>query len=1103
MQTQLQIMSTYTLLKSTITIDKLVQAAKERGYKAIALTDHNVLYGAIEFYEKSLKAGLNPILGLTLDIESLSEEVKTARIVLLAKNEEGFKELIKLSTKVMTDEKPITMEYLKSECNQVIAITPGVTGEIEQLLLSGDFEKAENIIDQYSEVFEALYLGYTFQSSLSPIQQDLIKLSERSNSDLVAFDAVEYLDKEDAFATDVLRTIGANEIIELDKVLEQEKSLLSAWDRTKQYEDAGLTKLAKTADQIASQISINLTLGKPVLPKFPIPKGRETDEYLSELCRQAADKKIGEVTSEYQNRLEKELTIISKMGFSDYFLIVWDLMRYAHSQKIITGSGRGSAVGSLVSYVLEITDVDPIRYGLLFERFLNEERYSMPDIDLDFPDNKREQILAYVNKKYGTQHVAQIATFGTFAAKMAVRDSGRVFGLTTKDLKRWSDAIPTSLGMTLTKALKESSKLQSLLKESEQNRKIYDTAKKLEGLPRHVSTHAAGVVISDELLVNSVPLQLGSGELSLTQFAMADVEKMGLLKMDFLGLKNLTILSDCIQFTNVQTHQSISLSNIPLNDPETLDLFKNGDTNGIFQFESPGIKRVLRKLEPSDIEDVVAVNALYRPGPMEQIDTFIARKKGNEAIIYPHDDLEEILNVTYGIMVYQEQVMKVASKLAGYSLAEADMLRRAISKKIRSEIDTGRKQFVNGAIKKGYTEETAKDVYHYIEQFANYGFNRSHAVAYSMVAYQLAYFKSHYPAAFYAALMKASSNNKTKLQEYVLEAKKRGVEMIGPDINLSSYTFSMYNGSILFGLDVIKGLRRDLIYSIYKTRKDTGPYKDIIDFIGKLENKWRKETYIKPLIFAGAFDQLNYNRGTIMHSLEAIINSVTMSNGNMELFESLSPKIERVEDISLEEKLDQEFEVTGFYLSSHPSEQYNKYREAFKAEFIADAKANRIMKFIGTVKAIKTIQTKKGEPMSFVELTDQTGVCSLTLFPEQHRKYIKHFSKGEIILVEGKVENDQKEIKILVRKIENVKNLKEAKQNKKLYLKFKSIRENEELFRNVQSILRLHPGDVSVVVFDASTDQKHLLKRTYYTDGTKEVIDELKEILGEKKVVLQ
>lgn len=1103
MKTQLQITSTYTLLQSTITIDKLVAAAKKRGYTSVALTDHNVLYGAVGFYEKAKKAELNPILGLRLDIESLNDPEQTVQIVLLAKNEAGFRQLITLSTKVMTEEKAVKLEFLKKYNDQLIAITPGLNGEIEQLLTTGETEKAEQVLSQYKEIFDQIYLGFSLHSTVSTIQKELISLSKKSSVSPVAFDAVEYLDKEDAFATDVLKTIGANETIDLIKELDDENSLLTASERTERYSQIGLTEVANKADEIAAQVSINLTLDQPVLPKFPIPKDRETDEYLFELCRQSLEKKVGNVSQVYKDRLKKELGIISKMGFSDYFLIVWDLMKYAHNQNIVTGSGRGSAVGSLVSYVLNITDVDPIQYGLLFERFLNEERFSMPDIDLDFPDNKREQILSYVNKKYGDRHVAQIATFGTFAAKMAVRDSGRVFGLTTKDLKRWSDAIPTSIGMTLTKALKESTKLKSLIEESEQNRKIYETATKLEGLPRHVSTHAAGVVISDDPLTHSVPLQLGNGELSLTQFTMSDVEKVGLLKMDFLGLRNLTILSDCVQFANMQTSSPISLSNIPLNDSKTLEVFQKGDTNGVFQFESPGIKRVLKKLGPTDIEDVVAVNALYRPGPMEQIDTFIARKKGNEPIAYPHDDLEDILDVTYGIMVYQEQVMKVASKLAGYSLAEADMLRRAISKKIRKEIDSGRKQFVNGATQKGYTQETAEKVYHYIEQFANYGFNRSHAVAYSMVAYQLAYFKAHYPAAFYAALMKASSNNKAKLQEYVVEAKKRGVDMLGPDINTSSYTFSLHNGTIQFGLDIIKGLRRDLVYSIYKTRKEIGPYKDIIDFIGRLDNKWRKETYIKPLIYAGAFDQLSQNRGTIIHSLDGIIDSVNMSNGNMELFESLAPRIEAVNDLSLEEKLDQEFEVTGFYLSNHPSEQYNQYRESQKADFIADAKSNKIMKFIGTIKSVKTIQTKRGEPMSFVELTDQTGSCSLTLFPEQHRKFIKLFTKGETVLAEGKVESDTNGLKVLVRNILNLKEIKETTKSKTLYLKLESIKENEELFRSVQSILHQYPGDIPVVVFDASTDQKHLLKKAYSTDGSEGSLSELKRILGEKQVVLQ
>ncbi|WP_341868486.1 DNA polymerase III subunit alpha [Marinilactibacillus kalidii] len=1102
MHTKLHVMSTYSLLKSTTTIERLVSSAKERGYTSLALTDHNVLYGAIGFYEKAKAAGLKPIIGLKLDIEPIFLD-QPCQIILLAKNEKGFRRLIELSTKVMTDEQPVPLKVIQSSTENLIAITPGITGEVETLLDMDHKDDAMKVLNAYEQTFETIYIGYTMHSSLDAVKKQLEQLALDSKLQLIASDEVAYIDRSDAFATNVLKTIGANETIDLDKKVNDDQYLLSAHETEELYRSAGYTAVLERADEVADQINIEITLGQPVLPKFPLPENRETDEYLYELCKNALNKKINTVTQVYLDRLDKELGIISKMGFSDYFLIVWDLMKYAHSKNIVTGSGRGSAVGSLVSYVLNITDVDPIAYGLLFERFLNEERYSMPDIDLDFPDNKREQILLYVNQKYGNQHVAQIATFGTFAAKMALRDSGRVFGLTTQELKKWSDAVPSSLGMTLKKAIKESSKLQLMVKESDQNKLIYDTATKLEGLPRHVSTHAAGVVISDKPLTQSVPLQNGNSALSLTQFAMGDVEKVGLLKMDFLGLKNLTILSDCLQFAKKQTGNDFTFSDIPLNDEKTLKLFRNGETNGIFQFESPGIKRVLRKLGPTDIEDIVAVNALYRPGPMEQIDTFIARKKGQEEIRYPHNDLESILDVTYGIMVYQEQVMKVASQLAGYSLAEADILRRAISKKISSQIDSGRKQFIQGALNKGYEEETAAQVYHYIEQFSNYGFNRSHAVAYSMVAYQLAYFKAHYPAAFYAALMKASSNNKTKLQEYVLEARKRQVYLNGPDINKSHYSFSLNDNTIQFGLDVIKGLRRDLVYAIYRERQDHGQYTDLVNFISRLDKKWRKETYIEPLILAGAFDALSYNRGTLIYSIEGIINSVQMSDGNMELFESLAPRIEEKEDIDDETKLDQEFEVTGFYFSEHPSERYNKFRKPYKIDYIADAKIGKIMRFLGIIKSVKTIQTKRGEPMSFVELTDQTATCSLTLFPEQHRKFIKTLKKDTPVLVEGKVESDKERHKLLVRKVELADALKEKESQKTLYLKIDSLENNVELFQTVQALLREHAGETPVLVYDSHTGKKQLLKSTFFIEETEKLLSGIKKILGSENVVLR
>lgn len=1098
---QLQVMSSYTLLQSTITIDSLIEAAKNRGYDAIALTDRNVLYGAVEFYEKAKSAGIKPIIGLTLDIKGIQNEEETYPLVLLAKNKAGYQQLVALSTQYMMNQKGVSSETVITNCSDLIAITPGKEGEIETLLINGKESDAKEVADYWETGLENFNIGIQLHEEL----QDLHSKLTDFQVPLVAMNDVQYIDQDDAFAAKVLHTIDEGGQISLkDETIDRTHNLPEAEEMFNRFSEKGLKGVAEQTIIIAEDIAIELTLNQPVLPKFPIPADQETDEFMRTLCFEMLERRVSQVDKTYKDRLEKELTIISKMGFSDYFLIVWDLMAYAHSENIITGSGRGSAAGSLVSYVLEITDVDPIKYDLLFERFLNEERFTMPDIDLDFPDNKREKILHYVNNKYGSDHVAQIATFGTFAAKMSIRDAGRVFGLSTKELKNWSNAIPSALGMTLSKALKESDALRKLIQLDEKNRLIYDTAVRIEGLPRHVSTHAAGVVISDTPLIQSVPLQQGSGELSLTQFTMNDIEKVGLLKMDFLGLKNLTILADCLRFVPFEKDGAkMKLSDIPLNDQETMRVFKRADTNGIFQFESDGIKRVLSRMSPTDVEDIIAVNALYRPGPMEQIDVFIQRKKGKQPITYPHDDLKEILEVTYGVMVYQEQVMKVASKLAGYSLAEADMLRRAISKKIKKEIDSGRKQFIAGALKKGYTEETASEVYNYIERFANYGFNRSHSVAYSMVAYQLAYFKAHYPASFYAALMKSTSHNKLKLREYVLEAKKRDVKIKGPDINVSDYSFTLKQGAIQFGLDTIKGLRRDFVHHIWEIRKKDGNFQDLIDFLHRIQDKWRKNSTILPLLLSGAFDHLGENRGTLLRSLDSIIDSLEMSSGNTELFEMFTPRMEEIDDLPLEEKLDQEFEVTGFYFSGHPSEQYSHLRKSHKLSFIADAKEKQNMRFLGVVKSTKTIQTKRGEPMSFAEITDASATCSLTLFPEQHRRFIKTFKKNDTVMVEGKIEQAGDEPKMIVRRLIKAKELEEKKENQTLFIKFESIKEQNEVFQEIQAILVQHHGSVPVVVYDAQTDERLQLKSAYFTNGSDEALHALKKCLGNENVVLK
>lgn len=579
-------------------------------------------------------------------------------------------------------------------------------------------------------------------------------------------------------------------------------------------------KALAESGEIAARCHAEIDMHQQLLPRFPLPKGEEAATVLRETAYRGLKARGLDEQPEYQERLSYELNVITEMGFADYFLIVWDVMKYAREHDILTGPGRGSAAGSLVSYALQITDVDPILYNLLFERFLNPERVTMPDIDLDFPDNKRDEVISYVVAKYGEQHVAQIGTFGTLAAKAAIRDTARTFGLNSVQLSEWAKLIPSTLGITLEKALKDNPRLEKHIHFSRKNEMIWEIACAIEGLPRHISTHAAGIVISDEPLVDQVPLQKGSQDALLTQYAMGDLEQIGLLKMDFLGLRNLNLLDRVLRAVNYNRKLKLTLKDIPLNDELTLQLFKRGDTTGVFQFESDGIRRVLRNLEPTSFEDIVAVDALYRPGPMEQIDTFIARKHGRQTISYPHKDLKSILEVTYGVIVYQEQIMQVASTMAGFSLGEADLLRRAVSKKKADVLNEQREKFVSGAKQKGYQEQSAQEVYDLILRFANYGFNRSHAAAYSKIAFQLAYLKAHFPAEFMAALLSSVFGNDAKIGQYVSEAKKYGIKMLAPSINSSHYYFQVEgNTSIRYSFRVIRKVPNKFILELLEERK--------------------------------------------------------------------------------------------------------------------------------------------------------------------------------------------------------------------------------------------------------------------------------------------
>lgn len=1105
----LQVISAYSLLKSTISIEQLVITAKERGYTAIALTDHNVMYGAVDFYKACKKHGIKPIIGMVLAFEGAIDKQQDYSLVLLAKNTAGYKNLMRLSSEKMLEKtNKLNIEQIKKYSKDLIAVTPGMDGEVESLLLKEEMDQAQAAAAAYRSVFEKehFFFGIQLQPELVPIQENVISLAKQLQIPTAALGDIRYLDPADDFSTKVLRAIDSGEKISLTSspTMEGPYSLPNSEQVAAQFKAAGLQKAVEQTVKIAEMTHIDIELHQQLLPKYPLPAQTDTKRYLEERCFEGLEQRKPNSAQEYQDRLNYELSIIHKMGFEDYFLIVWDLMAYAHQVNIVTGAGRGSAAGSLVAYVLGITDVDPIEYDLLFERFLNEERYTMPDIDLDFPDNRREEMLQYVKTKYGQEHVAQIATFGTLAAKMALRDVARVFELSQAEAGTWSNAIPKIAGITLQSAYQQSKELRELVQKSEKNQLLFETAKKIEGLPRHVSTHAAGVVISDQPLSQFLPLQQGSGSIYLTQYAMGNVEEIGLLKIDFLGLKNLSIIDHTLKLIKREKKIELDLLSIPMDDPATLEIFSKAETIGIFQFESAGIKNVLRKLGPTSIEDVAAVNALYRPGPMEQIDLFIQRKKGEVPILYPDESLKDILGVTYGVMVYQEQVMQVASKMGGYTLGQADILRRAIGKKQKDVIDKERIHFINGAKELGYQEDTAAQVYDYIEHFANYGFNRSHAVAYAFIAYQMAYLKAHYPEPFFVALLNSVSNNPAKLKELVLEIKKRKISFSPPDINKSFFAFSLNGNQIQFGLGTIKGIRREMIMEIIQIRKESGKFHDLVDFLRRLETKWLKTDHIKPLIYAGAFDSLGFSRGTLIASLEGILSSLKLSGNNIGLFDILKPKYEIAEDLSLEEKLETEEFYLGMYLSGHPTEQYEAISSVKQTVFIQDLHVGEYGKIIGLVKAVRRIRTKKGEPMAFVTLNDSSGDCSLTLFPVKYRQYSRLLEKGEILYVEGKVENNRDQMKqVLVDQMEDVKVLHQTLNSDKCFIRIPADKSDAQTLQELKEVLKTYVGNIPVILFYASTNKKMVLNQSEWVDGTEKLQKALEEIIGSGNIVFQ
>ena len=1013
----LQNLSSFTLLESPTKVKDLAENAKKKGYSALALTDVNITYGLVNFYKAAKETGIKPLLGMQLRINGLVDQANKYDLIVIAKDDQGYKNILRLSSAVnlLTEngekENVLELEELKKYLGHLVIITPSNIHSELKMLQANNPKMGANYIRTLKDsvpTSSSIYLGVYADQGQQEYINYLRSLATQFELLLTAVEDGQYLNRNEQFLRRTLQAIKSNTHLEnVEQLAKQAGShyLKNSEELQVNYRKFGIEDALENAEKIGQICSAQITFQDPQLPKFKQNKFPTSKEYLHSLAQNGLAKRFkGRIPEKYQARLDYELKVINEMGFDDYFLIVWDVMNFAHSVHITTGPGRGSAAGSLVSYALRITEVDPLEYNLLFERFLNPARQQMPDIDLDIPDNRRDEVIKYMFEKYGMNHAAQILTFGTLAAKQVLKDVCRVFGLNKVETYRWLDAIPHAKGkITLAEAYQKSKELQLLVNTNAFSKILFATAEHLENLPRHYSIHAAGLVITDDSLAEIVGLQAGPLGIPVTQQTKLNVESLGLLKIDFLGLRNLTILGNIIAALKSEGVE-IDPNQIPLNDQETLALFQRGDTDAVFQFESDGIKRVLEQLHPDSFEDIVAVNALYRPGPMNNIGHFINRKHGKEKVQYPDPSLKKILGPTYGVLVYQEQVMQTAQVLAGFSLGEADLLRRAMSKKNADVIQKEREKFIQGAVKLGRRKEIAEQVYDYIAQFANYGFNRSHAVAYSKIAFWLAYFKVHYPGAFYLSLLNSNIGNRNKIAQYLMQAQEAGIKTLPPDIENSKADFSLENGKILVGLKAVRGLRSDLLKQILEIKR---PIKSMTDFLWKIDNNLLSADAIANLIKAGAFDRLAPNRNELLKINKDLVESVKMAGSNLSLFETLEPKIEEEKMPTAAEKSAMEVEAMGFSTGINPIIAVQKYARKYNAKRLQAFENNEQGIAVGKLMKIKQITTKKGDNMAFAVFSDSSGDKDFTIFPQVWEKVGENLKIGEIYLLQVKTQSDR------------------------------------------------------------------------------------------------
>lgn len=1145
--THLHLHTEYSLLDGACRIEGLMQRVKALGQTAVAITDHGVMYGCVDFYKAAKKAGVKPIIGCEVYVATRTRFDKVNRIdgsnhlVLLCKNETGYKNLIKMVSVGFTEgfyNKPrVDHELLEEYHEGLICLSACLAGEIPQALLAGDYEKAKNLARYYEDLFgkgnyyiEIQDHGLDEQRTVLPL---LVRLSRETGIPLVATNDAHYLEKEDSRMQHILICIQTNKTVNDDDVLEFGTDEFYVKSTDEMYElFSAWPEACENTNRIAEMCSFDFEFGVTKLPYFVAPDGMDNKEYFVKLCRDGLLRRYGaDVPEDIRARLDYEISIIDRMGYINYYLIVFDFINYAKSQGIPVGPGRGSGAGSLAAYCVGITNIDPIKYNLLFERFLNPERVSMPDFDIDFCYERRQEVIDYVIRKYGADHVAQIVTFGTMAARAAIRDVGRVLDMPYGTVDGIAKLVPMEPKMTLTKALSISRELKARYDADPQVKELIDMSLKLEGMPRHASTHAAGVVITREAADEYVPLATNDGN-PVTQFTMTTIEELGLLKMDFLGLRTLTVIDDAEKMIR-KREPGFSMDAVPYDDQRVYAMLNAGETEGVFQMESGGMTQAVMGLQSKSLEDIIAIISLYRPGPMESIPTYIANRHNPGNVKYKTPQLEHILDVTNGCIVYQEQVMQICRELAGFSYGQADLVRRAMSKKKHDVMEKERQHFVHGntepghecagCVANGISEAVANAIFDDMSSFASYAFNKAHAAAYAVVAYQTAYLKRHYPREFMAALLTSVLDNTGKVIEYTAECQRMGIRVLPPDINASDAGFTVEGKDIRFGLLALKNVGRNLIATVVRERSGT-PYRSLYDFCKRLHGTEINRRAVESMIKSGAFDNLEVKRRSMMDGVEGILKSVESEarrnlDGQIDLFGALDGEQESGRNVyklpdSGEEYpydilLQMEKEVSGLYLSGHPLDHYRPVIEKVStcriSELVgenAHAYDEQNVTLVCTVVRTKTINTKAGGMMAFITVEDLSGSMEVLAFPKVLLAASEAVHDNAVVVIKGRVSYKEDEpSKLIADSIVDVEryepdkiktDIKSTKNG--LWLKLSSMR--SESFEETKNLLQIFEGNFPVYMYFEDTKQRMLAPKSLWCTQSDLLVSELERVLG-------